>query len=111
MAIPDWVTYAGLLAGGGGITGAALSVLKIGPERRKLAGEAQALKESSAITFATNLAERLDKALERIDALEDNEDRQRVMLAKHHDWDMKVVQKLRELEVAIPDPPPLFLVS
>lgn len=111
MALPDWVTYAGLLAGGGGVTGAAIALARLGPERRKLTGEAQALKESSAHTLAATLAERLDRALERIDKLEENEDRQRVLLGKHHDWDMLVVRHVRELGVTVPDPPPLFLAG
>lgn len=108
MALNEWLAIGGYLVGGGGLLGGGVAAFKLRPERAKLRAEASTLLTTQSIQMSAALAERLDRALARIDKLEANEDAQRDLLAAHHDWDREVMHELRSRQIPISDPPPLF---
>lgn len=109
MALPDWITIGGIILGGGGLGGAGVALARFRPERDKLKAEAATILTASSLEMSTKLSERLDKALARIDKLEDNEDLWREQLYRHAEWDRQMAAELRKHEVDVPPPPALFL--
>lgn len=111
MSLPDWLAWAGALTGGAGLLGGGVAIAKIGPDRQKLRAEAATILTTSSMEMSTKLSERLDRALARIDKLEDNEDLWREQLYRHAEWDRQMAAELRERGVDVPPPPNLFLPS
>lgn len=109
MSLPDWLAWAGALTGGAGLLGGGVAIAKIGPDRAKLRAEAATILTASSMEMSTKLSDRLDRAMARIDRLEDNEDIQREMLHRHAEWDRLMAAELRARGVDVPPPPNLFL--
>jgi hypothetical protein len=84
--------------------------------RRKTKADTHSVVVADAVVVASkaneradNMAIRLDNAFERINALEDRENRRDELARQHLRWDWKRVRDLADLGIHVEDPPPLFL--
>lgn len=115
MSAPDWVAWAGAVAGSGGVGGWVYQLARARSEARKTNADTVQVITDASGKVVENLSKQLDKMQARIDLLEQKlgdqemrEERQERRLIVHESWDRKVAQKLRDLGEDIPDPPPLY---
>ena len=77
--------------------------------RRKTKADAHSIVVTDATTFGNMMLQRAERAEQRIDALEDRENRRDQLARQHLRWDWRQVRSLADLGVTVEDPPPLFL--
>lgn len=115
MSAPDWVTWAGVVAGGGGVGGWIYQLARARTDSRKTRADTVQVITDASGKVVENLSKQLDKMQARIDLLdakleaqEVREEQQERRLITHEQWDRMVAERLRDLGEPIPDPPPLY---
>ena len=115
MSAPDWVTWAGVIAGSGGVGGWIYQLANAKSQTRKTKADTVQVITDASGKVVENLSRQLDKMQARIDLLEkkldereEREEQQERRLIIHEQWDRKVAERLRDLGEPIPDPPPLY---
>lgn len=77
--------------------------------RRKTKADAHSIVVTDATTFGNMMLLRAERAEQRIDALEDRENKRDKLARDHLRWDWRQIRALADHGIEVEDPPPLFL--
>lgn len=77
--------------------------------RRKTKADAHSIVVTDATTFGNMMLQRAERAEQRIDALEDRENKRDALARLHLRWDWRQIRTLADHGIEVEDPPPLFL--
>ncbi|MEV6648051.1 hypothetical protein [Amycolatopsis sp. NPDC051371] len=105
----DIGTWVGIVLGGGGVGKAAYDLIKSKADARKVNADSAAVLVQTAAESNRDLGEDLKEVRTELREVRATQRRHDDVLRVHHRWDEQVVDQLRRLGGAIPDPPPLYL--
>lgn len=77
--------------------------------RRKTKADSHSIVVTDATTFGTMMLQRAERAEQRIDALEERENRRDDLARAHLRWDWRQIRALADHGIEVENPPPLFL--
>lgn len=105
MAIPEWLSWLGPLAG---IATVVVGSLTVRAQARKMTNEGSAVILTAGAGMMQINNEQYVKLLGRLESLEAWQKRADRRMRRHIVWDNQVVPILHQAGIEIPPPPPLF---